>query len=97
MPAGNLHCFDCGADLARPAARQRLRPGPAVPGDRTQAEAFTFYRPEVPRLAAAGWYPIAHSWGDEPAGFGFAAPSETRCRPAVDGTLMVTYRQEGHA
>ncbi len=67
MPTGNLHCFDCGADLAvrRPTAAPSSS---SSTRRRTQAAAFEFYRLEVARLAAAGWYPVAHSWGDEPAG-----------------------------
>ncbi|HLO34847.1 MAG TPA: zinc ribbon domain-containing protein [Candidatus Deferrimicrobium sp.] len=82
MPAGNVHCFACGADIPPP----RLDSGsilvqlyPAV----TQAMAFEFYRVEAARLAAAGWYPVAHSWGDERTSAGFAAgrAGSSRSRP----------------
>ena len=91
MPAGSLHCFDCGVDLPVPPPDSGSVLVQLYPA-RTQAEAFEFYRLEVPRLAAAGWYPVAHSWGEEPAG----KTGETGVTGAT-GALMVTYRQEGHA
>jgi hypothetical protein len=72
MPTGNLHCFGCGDDLPPPGPDSGsilVQLYPAV----TQADAFEFYRVEARRLAEAGWYPIAHSWGDERPGAAFAA------------------------
>jgi hypothetical protein len=96
MPVGNVHCFACGADIPPP----RLDSGsiliqlyPAV----TQGVAFEFYRVEAARLAAAGWYPVAHSWGDERAGAGYAALLGDVAATQVSGTLLVTYRQGGRA
>ena len=63
----------------------------------SQAEAFTFYRLEAQRLAAGGWYPIAHSWGDEPPSTGFAAAFGYTAASVGAGTLLVTYRHMGQA
>lgn len=96
MPAGNLHCFGCGTDIAPPRADNGsilVQLYPAV----TQAEAFEFYRIEAPRLAAAGWHPVAHSWSDERVGFGSAAMFGDVAGTLLNGTLMVTYRQGGQA
>jgi hypothetical protein len=96
MPAGNLHCFGCGEDLPPPgpdggSILVQLYPAP------TQTDAFEFYRVEAPRLAAAGWYPVAHSWGDERPGSGSAVVLGYGAASIVGGTLMVTYRQGGRA
>ena len=96
MPKGNLHCFGCGSDLPPPVLDSGSVLVQLYPGI-TQAAAFEFYRTEVARLAAAGWYPIAHSWGDERAGVGFSALFGDLAATQLSGTLMVTYRQEGHA
>jgi hypothetical protein len=96
MPVGNLHCFGCGTDITPPRADSGsilVQLYPAV----TQAKAFEFYRIEAPRLAAAGWYPIAHSWGDERVGVGSAALLGDVVGSWLNGTLMVTYRQGGQA
>jgi hypothetical protein len=95
-PAGNLHCFVCGFSATPPEAKPgailiQLYPAP------TQAEAFTFYREEAKRLAGAGWYPIAHSWGDDRPGLGFAAVFGYTAESAGWGTLLVTYRPDGRA
>ena len=63
----------------------------------TQAVAFDFYRVEAARLAAAGWYPVAHSWGDGRASVGFAALLGDVASTQLSGTLLVTYRQGGRA
>ena len=63
----------------------------------TQAAAFDFYRAEAARLAAAGWYPVAHSWGDERTSVGFAAVLGDVAATQLSGTLLVTYRQGGRA
>jgi len=91
MPTGNLHCSDCGAVLPPPVLDSGSVLVQLYAGI-TQTAAFEVYRTEVTRLAAAGWYPIAHSWGDERPG----ARSAATAGPS-SGTLMVTYRQEGHA
>ena len=96
MPKGNLHCFGCGSDLPPPVLDSGSVLVQLYPGI-TQAAAFEFYRTEVVRLAAAGWYPIAHSWGDERSGVGFTALFGDVAATQLSGTLMVTYRQEGHA
>ena len=96
MPKGNLHCFGCGSDLPLPVLDSGSVLVQLYPGI-TQAAAFEFYRTEVVRLAAAGWYPIAHSWGDERSGVGFTALFGDVAATQLSGTLMVTYRQEGHA
>jgi len=96
MPKGNLHCFGCGSDLPPPVLDSGSVLVQLYPG-MTQAAAFEFYRTEVVRLAAAGWYPIAHSWGDERSGVGFTALFGDVAATQLSGTLMVTYRQEGHA
>jgi len=93
---GNLHCFECGDDLPVPKADSGAVLVQLYPAA-SQAEAFTFYRQEAQRLATGGWYPIAHSWGDERPGAGVAVligyPSE-----AIGwGTLLVTYRHMGQA
>jgi hypothetical protein len=93
MPAGNLHCYRCGTDLPPPEAKAgavliQLYPAPS------QADVLRTYRREAARLGAAGWQPVAHSWGDERPGtslavvFGYAAATVTW------GTLLVTYRPE---
>ena len=96
MPVGNLHCFGCGLDLPPPVLDSGSVLVQLYPGV-TQAAAFEFYRTEVVRLAAAGWYPIAHSWGDERASAGTSALLGDVASSLLSGTLMVTYRQEGHA
>jgi hypothetical protein len=96
MPAGNLHCFGCGLDLPPPVVDSGSVLVQLYPGI-SQAAAFDFYRIEVSRLAAAGWYPIAHSWGDDRMSVGFAAVVGDAASSQLVGTLMVTYRQEGHA
>jgi hypothetical protein len=96
MPAGNLHCFGCGLDLDPPGpdgGSILVQLYPAA----TQAEAFDFYRLEAPRLAAAGWFPVAHSWGDERVGVGSAVALGDVAGSTPSGTLMVTYRQGGRA
>lgn len=96
MPLGNLHCFGCGLDLPQRAldsGSMLIHLYPAI----SQAEGFEFYRTEAPRLAAAGWYPIAHSWGDERIGVGSAAAMGDVAAPLLSGLLTVTYCQEGHA
>ena len=96
MPAGNLHCFACGADIPPPkldSGSILVQLYPAV----TQAAAFEFYRVEATRLAGAGWYPVAHSWGDERSGVGFAAVFGDVAATQLSGTLLVTYRQAGRA
>jgi hypothetical protein len=97
MPVGNLHCFGCGEDLPPP----KNPDGGSVlvqlyPAD-TQAEAFKFYQVEARRLADAGWYPIAHSWGDERPGTGMAAVFGYVAESVGWGTLLVTYRYGGRA
>ena len=96
MPVGNLHCFECGDDLPVPAADSGSILIQLYPAS-SQAEAFTFYRQESRRLASGGWYPIAHSWGDDPPGFGFAATFGYAGSSASQGTLLVTYRHMGQA
>ena len=96
MPVGNLHCFECGDVLPVPHAAAgailvQLYPAPS------QADAFTFYRAEAKRLAAGGWYPIAHSWGDEPPSTGAAAIFGYTTESVGWGTLLVTYRAMGQA
>jgi hypothetical protein len=59
--------------------------------------AFEFYRVEAARLVAAGWYPVAHSWGDERASAGIAAVLGDIAATQLSGTLLVTYRQAGRA
>jgi hypothetical protein len=97
MPVGNLHCFGCGLDLQPPvldSGSVLVQLYPAV----TQAVAFAFYRLEVVHLAAAGWHPIAHTWGDERIGGGTAAVVAGDAAPSLPaGTPLVTYRQESHA
>ena len=88
----------CTVPTAAPSCRRRsstaARSSSSCTRASTQAAAFEVYRTEAARLAAAGWYPIAHSWGDERPGAGSAA---TGAGAQLSGTLMVTYRQEGHA
>jgi hypothetical protein len=96
MPAGNLHCFGCGLDLPLPVLDSGSVLVQLYPGI-SQAAAFEFYRIEVVRLAAAGWYPIAHSWGDDRIRVGSAIVTSDVASSLLAGTLMVTYRQEGHA
>jgi hypothetical protein len=96
MPAGNLHCFECGDDLPVPKADSGAVLVQLYPAA-SQAEAFTFYRQEAKRLAAGGWYPIAHSWGDEPPSTGFAAAFGYAAASVGWGTLLVTYRHMGQA
>ncbi len=96
MPTGNLHCFACGLDLAPPGLDSGsilVQLYPAV----TQVDAFEFYRVEAPRLAAALWYPIAHSWGDDRVGMGSPMVFGDVAASNLSGTLMVTYRQGGRA
>ena len=94
MPVGNLHCFGCGTDIP-PATLDSgsilVQLYPAV----TQAAAFDFYRIEAARLAVAGWYPVAHSWGDDRPGLGFAAVFGYTAESAGWGTFLVTYRGAG--
>ena len=96
MPVGNLHCFECGDDLPVPRADSGAVLVQLYPAA-SQAEAFTFYRLEAQRLAAGGWYPIAHSWGDEPPSTGFAAAFGYTAASVGSGTLLVTYRHMGQA
>ena len=96
MPVGNLHCFGCGLDLPPPVVDSGSVLVQLYPGI-TQASAFEFYRIEVARLATAGWYPIAHSWGDDRIDLGSATLMGDGASSLLSGTLMVTYRQEGHA
>ena len=49
------------------------------------------------RLADGGWYPISHSWGDEPPSTGFAAVFGQAAASVGWGTLLVTYRHMGQA
>ena len=93
---GNLHCFECGDDLPVPRADSGAVLVQLYPAG-SQAEAFTFYRQESRRLAAGGWYPISHSWGDDPPGLGFAATFGYAGSAASRGTLLVTYRHMGQA
>jgi hypothetical protein len=96
MPPGNLHCFGCGDDLPPPDARQGEILAQLYPAA-TQTQAFAFYRIEAKRLAAAGWYPIAHSWGDEPPSTGMAWVLGYVAESVPWGTLLVTYRHGGAA
>jgi hypothetical protein len=96
MPAGNVHCFACGADIPPPrldSASILVQLYPVM----TQTAAFEFYRVEDAHLAAAGWYPVAHSWGDERASAGFAALFGDLAATQLSGTLLVTHRQAGRA
>ncbi len=59
-------------------------------------EALTEYEVDLPRMAGAGWYPVAQSWGWDTvgsAGFLFGGSS---WKPGP-GTLAVTYRREPRA
>ena len=94
MPVGNLHCFGCGDSLPPPQPKEGTVLVQLYPAE-TQAAAFAFYRSEARRLADAGWYPIAHSWGDERPGPGFAAVLGYVAESVAWGTLLVTYRP-GH-
>jgi hypothetical protein len=96
MPVGNLHCFNCGEDLPPPGPDSGSVLIQLYPAD-SQAAAFTFYRLEARRLADAGWYPIAHSWGDERPGTGLAALFGYAAASVGWGTLLVTYRHMGRA
>jgi hypothetical protein len=96
MPAGGLHCFACGANLPPPGLDSGSVLVPLYPAV-TQADGFEFYRVEAARLTAAGWYPVAHSWGDGRASVGFAALFGDVAATQLSGTLMVTYRQAGRA
>jgi hypothetical protein len=96
MPIGNLHCFRCGADIPPPALDSGSILVQLYPAA-TQTAAFEFYRVEAARLAAAGWYPVAHSWGDERTTVGFAALLGDVAATQLSGTLLVTYRQGGRA
>jgi len=96
MPAGNLHCFGCGASLPPPEAKPAAILVQLYPAA-TQAEAFGFYRVEAQRLASVGWYPISHSWGDDRPGLGFTAMFGYTAASVGWGTLMVTYRGDGRA
>jgi hypothetical protein len=96
MPAGNLHCFGCGEDLPPPSAdggSVLVQLYPAV----RQVDAFDFYRLEAARLAAAGWFPVAHSWGEDRRGMGSASILGDVAASNLSGTLMVTYRYGGRA
>jgi hypothetical protein len=99
MPAGNLHCFGCDADLPPPSpdgGSILVQIYPAV----SQAQAFEFYRVEARRLSDAGWFPIAHSWGDERTGAASAAGAASLGPvpgSVVSGSLLVTYRYGGRA
>jgi hypothetical protein len=96
MPAGNLHCFGCGLDLPPPGLDSGSILVQLYPAA-TQADAFEFYRVEARRLAEAGWYPVAHSWGEERIGIASAATLGHVAGSILTGSLLVTYRQGGHA
>jgi len=96
MPVGNLHCFGCGTDIAPPTLDSGSILVQLYPAA-TQEAAFDFYRVEAARLAAAGWFPVGHSWGDGRVSVGFAAILGDVAATQLSGTLMVTYRQGGRA
>ncbi len=104
-------CDACGtysADLwAACTGCRELRPvergwpaGPSLvllyPGD-TQVDAAGRYRAHAAALAAAGYVPVATSWGEERPGAGVAFLAAHMEEAYRVGSLLVTYRRDPDA
>lgn len=67
----------------------------ALYGGRTQAETAPSYAAHARALEAAGYHPVATSWGDDRPGAGTATLLANIEEAYRAGTLLVTYRRDG--